>query len=105
EKAAPEGGAPAEFATKAEQSAKVADAEAIGAFVDNASHLREELADLAQLLHPALHAADATGSANLPSPDAAEESSMPPSPSPLAASAPAPEPVSARVPSLSLRLR
>ena len=31
---------------------------------------------------PALHAADATGSANLPSPDAAEESSMPPSPSP-----------------------
>lgn len=83
ETAAPEGGAPAEFATKAEQSAKVADAEAIGAFVDNASHLREELADLAQLLHPALHAADATGSANLPSPDAAEESSMPPSPSPL----------------------
>lgn len=52
ETAAPEGGAPAEFATKAEQSAKVADAEAIGAFVDNASHLREELADLAQLLHP-----------------------------------------------------
>ncbi|EOZ5128509.1 MULTISPECIES: hypothetical protein [Pseudomonas] len=89
ETAAPEGRAPAEFATKAEQSAKVADAEAIGAFVDNASHLREELADLAQLLHPALHAA--------------EESSMPPSPSPLAA--PAPEPVSARVPSLSLRLR
>ncbi|HBO8682202.1 TPA: hypothetical protein L5B49_004454 [Pseudomonas aeruginosa] len=70
---------------------------------DSASHLREELADLAQMLHPALHAADATGSANLPSPDAAEESSMPPSPSPLAA--PAPEPVSARVPSLSLRLR
>ncbi|HHG4950558.1 hypothetical protein [Pseudomonas aeruginosa] len=103
ETAAPEGGAPAEFAAKAEQSAKVADAEAIGAFVDNASHLREELADLAQMLHPALHAADATGSANLPSPDAAEESSMPPSPSPLAA--PAPEPVSARVPSLSLRLR
>ncbi|MFO7137121.1 hypothetical protein P3C93_13955 [Pseudomonas aeruginosa] len=84
ETAAPEGGAPAEFAAKAEQSAKVADAEAIGAFVDNA-----ELADLAQMLHPALHAA--------------EESSMPPSPSPLAA--PAPEPVSARVPSLSLRLR
>ncbi|HBO4616408.1 TPA: hypothetical protein L4U94_004735, partial [Pseudomonas aeruginosa] len=72
ETAAPEGGAPAEFAAKAEQSAKVADAEAIGAFVDNASHLREELADLAQMLHPALHAADATGSANLPSPDAAE---------------------------------
>ncbi|HBP4595727.1 TPA: hypothetical protein L5603_001631, partial [Pseudomonas aeruginosa] len=64
ETAAPEGGAPAEFAAKAEQSAKVADAEAIGAFVDNASHLREELADLAQMLHPALHAADATGSAN-----------------------------------------
>ncbi|HBP1120677.1 TPA: hypothetical protein L5S28_004208 [Pseudomonas aeruginosa] len=105
ETAAPEGRAPAEFPANAEQSAKVADAEAIGAFVDNASHLREELADLAQLLHPALHAADATGSANLPSPDAAEESSMPPSPSPLAASAPAPEPVSARVPSLSLRLR
>lgn len=82
ETAAPEGGAPAEFAAKAEQSAKVADAEAIGAFVDNASHLREELADLAQMLHPALHAADPTGSANLPSPDAAEESSMPPSPSP-----------------------
>lgn len=60
ETAAPEGGAPAEFAAKAEQSAKVADAEAIGAFVDNASHLREELADLAQMLHPALHAADAT---------------------------------------------
>ncbi|HEJ1734567.1 hypothetical protein I5R59_05545 [Pseudomonas aeruginosa] len=105
ETAAPEGRAPAEFPANAEQSAKVADAEAIGAFVDNASHLREELADLAQLLHPALHAADATGSANLPSPDSAEESSMPPSPSPLAASAPAPEPVSARVPSLSLRLR
>ncbi|EIU4414500.1 TPA: hypothetical protein NI766_003717, partial [Pseudomonas aeruginosa] len=52
ETAAPEGGAPAEFAAKAEQSAKVADAEAIGAFVDNASHLREELADLAQMLHP-----------------------------------------------------
>ncbi|MGQ9970349.1 hypothetical protein ACUS53_20920, partial [Pseudomonas aeruginosa] len=91
ETAAPEGRAPAEFPANAEQSAKVADAEAIGAFVDNASHLREELADLAQMLHPALHAADATGSANLPSPDAAEESSMPPSPSPLAASAPAPE--------------
>lgn len=105
ETAAPEGRAPAEFPANAEQSAKVADAEAIGAFVDNASHLREELADLAQLLHPALHAADATGSANLPSPDAAEEYSMPPSPSPLAASVPAPEPVSARVPSLSLRLR
>ncbi|HFZ1251797.1 TPA: hypothetical protein ACIJSS_002896, partial [Pseudomonas aeruginosa] len=74
ETAAPEGRAPAEFPANAEQSAKVADAEAIGAFVDNASHLREELADLAQLLHPALHAADATGSANLPSPDAAEES-------------------------------
>ncbi|HBO5020073.1 TPA: hypothetical protein L4W68_003117, partial [Pseudomonas aeruginosa] len=59
ETAAPEGGAPAEFPANAEQSAKVADAEAIGVFVDNASHLREELADLAQLLHPALHAADA----------------------------------------------
>lgn len=82
ETAASEGGAPNEFPAKAEQSAKVADAEAIGAFVDNASHLREELADLAQMLHPALHAADAPGSANLPSPDAAEESSMPPSPSP-----------------------
>lgn len=82
ETAAPEGGAPNEFPAKAEQSAKVADAEAIGAFVDNASHLREELADLAQMLHPALHAAEAPGSANLPSPDAAEESSMPPSPSP-----------------------
>lgn len=102
ETAAPEGGAPAEFAAKAEQSAKVADAEAIGAFVDNASHLREELADLAQMLHPALHAADATGSANLPSPDAAEESSMPRAPPPRRT---APEPVSARVPSLSLRLR
>ncbi|HHG5396393.1 TPA: hypothetical protein ACPWMO_006626, partial [Pseudomonas aeruginosa] len=54
ETAAPEGRAPAEFPANAEQSAKVADAEAIGAFVDNASHLREELADLAQLLHPAL---------------------------------------------------
>ncbi|AWQ81364.1 hypothetical protein CSC33_1921 [Pseudomonas aeruginosa] len=105
ETAAPEGGAPNEFPAKAKQSAKVADAEAIGAFVDNASHLREELADLAQMLHPALHAAEAPGSANLPSPDAAEESSMPPSPSPLATSAPAPEPVSARVPSLSLRLQ
>ena len=52
ETAAPEGRAPAEFPANAEQSAKVADAEAIGAFVDNASHLREELADLAQLLHP-----------------------------------------------------
>ncbi|MEQ6708728.1 hypothetical protein [Pseudomonas aeruginosa] len=105
ETTAPEGGAPNEFPAKAEQSAKIADAEAIGAFVDNASHLREELADLAQMLHPALHAADAPGSANLPSPDAAEESSMPPSLSPLATSAPAPEPVSARVPSLSLRLQ
>ncbi|VDL04018.1 hypothetical protein BANRA_05849 [Pseudomonas aeruginosa] len=104
ETAAPEGRAPAEFPANAEQSAKVADAEAIGAFVDNASHLREELADLAQLLHPRC---------TPPTPRAAPTFRLqtpprnPPCPRapPLAASAPAPEPVSARVPSLSLRLR
>ncbi|HCR1637350.1 TPA: hypothetical protein ACQTXZ_004168 [Pseudomonas aeruginosa] len=102
ETAAPEGSEPAGLPANA-GSDKVPGPEAVSAFVDNASHLREELADLAQMLHPALHAADAEDCANLPSPDAAEESSMLPSPSPLAA--PAPEPISARVPNLSLRLR
>ncbi|HCF2412437.1 MULTISPECIES: hypothetical protein [Pseudomonas aeruginosa group] len=95
--------APAEACPDTEhEHAGLPQADAIGTFVDNASHLREELAGLAQMLSP-----EPLPDAEPPhaTPDTPEEPSMTPSPSPLASPERSPEPTSARVPNLSLRLQ